>query len=91
MEGDKVLGVVKGVLWCITTYWFAYISAIILWNVYKSNWMILMNFNGSGEAIIEIPIFLISAIWITIAGTKEIERYISEHTQIEVYMDKYLD
>lgn len=91
MEGNKLLGVVKGALWFISTYWFVYMSAMILWNIDKGSWMILMNFNRSGEAIIEIPIFLISAIWITIAGTKEIKRYMSEHTQIESHIDKYLN
>ncbi len=74
----KIIRAIKMGLWFITTFWFAYLSANVLWNIDRSDWMILMRFNEYGEAIIEIPIFLISAIWITIAGTKQVSKYLNE-------------
>ncbi len=82
MSRDSTLGFIKTILWFITTFWFAYLSAVVLWNIDRGSWMILLNFNNHGEAIIEIPIFIISAIWITIAGTKQIANFLQKYTDV---------
>lgn len=79
MNRDKLVGIAKTGLWFITTFWFAYLSANVLWNINKSSWMILLRFNEYGEAFIEIPIFLISTVWIVFAGTKRVSKNIEEH------------
>ncbi len=79
MGKKKIVGVTKAVLWFITTFWFAYLSVNVLWSIDRSSWMILLRFNEYGEAFIEIPIFFISAVWIMIAGSKEVNDHIKKH------------
>lgn len=82
MDRDEVVGKAKAGLWFLTTLWFGYMSAIMLWHIDKSTWMITMDFNYYGEAIIEMPIFFISTIWLVVNGSKQASIFLDEHTDI---------
>lgn len=82
MNKDKVIGTAKAGLWLITTLWFGYMSAIILWHIDKSTWMITLDFNYYGEAVIEMPIFFISTTWLIINGSKRASNFLEDHTKL---------
>ncbi|MFP4001402.1 MAG: hypothetical protein ACLFSM_00820 [Thermoplasmata archaeon] len=73
IDREKTVGIIKAGLWLLTTFWFAYLSSVVLWNIDKTSWMILLRFNQYGEAMVEIPIFIIATVWILFAGTKQIK------------------
>jgi len=82
MDRAEVIGIAKAGLWFLTTLWFAYMSAIILWHIDKTTWMITLDFNYYGEAIIEMPIFFISTIWLILNGSKRASNLLGDHTEI---------
>jgi len=82
MNRDKAVGIFKGFMWFLTTLWFGYLSAVVLWNIDKGSWRILLDFNAYGEAVIEIPIFFITMVWLLIFGTKRTCTFLTEHSNI---------
>jgi len=77
-DKEKIVTILKACLWFITTFWFCYMSAAMLWNIDKTSWMILVRFNEYNEAFIEIPIWVISTTWLMINGSKITSDYIEE-------------
>ncbi len=88
MNKKSLSSVFKGVMWFITTFWFGYMSAVILWNIDKTSWMITLDFNHYGEAIVEIPIFFISTLWLIIYGTKRVATHLEEASILDGLFDR---
>lgn len=65
-------------MWFLTTYWFVYLSVMILVHIDKSNWLIVLVFDEYGEAIIEIPLFIFSVIFLLFEGTKQVSSYLKK-------------
>lgn len=82
MDRDEVIEIAKAGLWFITTLWFGYMSAIMLWHIDKSTWIITMDFNYYGEAMIEMPIFFISTVWLVLNGSKRASTFLSNTTDM---------
>ena len=87
MGRKNALKIISAAMWFITTLWFGYMSAVILWNIDMTNWMILLHFDAYGEAIIEIPIFFLSAVWLMIKGTERV----SENLYDSNIFDRFFD
>ncbi|MBS3781817.1 MAG: hypothetical protein KGY66_00875 [Candidatus Thermoplasmatota archaeon] len=90
MDRDGVVGIAKAGMWLLTTLWFGYMSAIMLWHIDKTTWMITMDFNYYGEAIFEMPIFFISTVWLVLQGTKQASIFLDDNTDIPNKIFKHL-